>query len=153
MRMIEYKSRLYFRIYRMCIIEWAAWIADVHGSEWEHLHRMSWRMMLRSKSGTASYKIVNKTTGEVNYVKKGDYLSRKQIRQASTKPDVIWQFSQRLKEMYAEKGEEVEIYVNARVSVNHKDRKQLIDPNVNMAEAKWDYFFHNDWILLHEDED
>tara|TARA_B100000929_G_scaffold285674_2_gene269621 strand:- start:662 stop:1981 length:1320 start_codon:yes stop_codon:yes gene_type:complete len=119
----------------------------------EEGHRMSWRMMLRSKSGTASYKIVNKTTGEVNYVKKGDYLSRKQIRQASTKPDVIWQFSQRLKEMYAEKGEEVEIYVNARVSVNHKDRKQLIDPNVNMAEAKWDYFFHNDWILLHEDED
>lgn len=119
----------------------------------EEGHRMSWRMMLRSKSGIASYKIVNKTTGEVNYVKKGDYLTSKQIRQASTKPDVIWQFSQRLKEMYAEKGEEVEIYVNARVSVNHKERKQLIDPMVNMAEAKWDYFFHNDWILLHEDED
>ena len=119
----------------------------------EEGHRMSWRMMLRSKSGLASYKIVNKTTGEVNYVKKGDYLTRKQIRQASTKPDVIWQFSQRLKEIYAEKGEEIEIYVNARVSVNYKERKQLIDPKVNMAEAEWDYFFHNDWILLHEDED
>ena len=93
----------------------------------EEGHRMSWRMMLRSKSGLASYKIVNKTTGEVNYVKKGDYLTRKQIRQASTKPDVIWQFSQRLKEIYAEKGEEIEIYVNARVSVNYKERKQLID--------------------------
>ena len=89
----------------------------------------------------------------MNYVKKGDYLTRKQIRQASTKPDVIWQFSQRLKEIYAEKGEEIEIYVNARVSVNYKERKQLIDPKVNMAEAEWDYFFHNDWILLHEDED
>ena len=76
------------------------------------------------------------------------------MRQTSVKKLLTnMQFSQRLKEMYAEKGEEVEIYVNARVSVNHKDRKQLIDPNVNMAEAKWDYFFHNDWILLHEDED
>ncbi|HIB36824.1 HTTM domain-containing protein [Mesonia sp.] len=119
----------------------------------EEGHRMSWRMMLRSKSGIASYKIVNKTTGEVSFVKKRDYLTKKQLGPAATKPDVIWQFSQRLKEIYAEKGEEIEIYVNARVSVNYKERKQLIDPKVNMAEAEWDYFFHNDWILLHEDED
>lgn len=119
----------------------------------EEGHRMSWRMMLRSKSGVTSYKIVNKTTGKTSFLKKGDYLTKKQIGSASSKPDVIWQFSQRIKKMYQEKGEEVEIYVNAKISVNKKPRKQLIDPEVNMAEAEYNYFFHNDWILLHEDED
>jgi hypothetical protein len=47
----------------------------------------------------------------------------------------------------------VAIYVNAQVSVNRKPLQQLIDPNVNMAEASYDYFFHNNWILLPEDKE
>jgi len=119
----------------------------------EEGHRMSWRMMLRSKGGHSTYKIVNKTTGEVSYLKKEDYLTKKQIPQVSAKPDVIWQFCQRLKNEYAQKGEDVAIYVNAQVSVNRKPHQQLIDPNVDMAEASYDYFFHNDWILLPEDKE
>lgn len=117
----------------------------------EEAHRMSWRMMLRTKSASTSIKIVNKTTGKTHYVKKNDYLTKKQQRSMLAKPDGIWQFTQRLAKAYQEKGQDIEIYVRSKVSVNGKPHKQLVDPKQDFTTAKWDYFFHNEWVLLHDD--
>lgn len=116
----------------------------------EEAHRMSWRMMLRTKSSSTLVKVVNNTLNKTFYVKKDEYLTSKQQRMLA-KPDGIWQFCQRLKNEYQSKGEDIEIYVKSRVSVNGKPYKKLIDPKQDMAKAKWDYFFHNDWVLIHED--
>lgn len=116
----------------------------------EEGHRMSWRMMLRTKNSSTTIKIVNKKQNKTTYVSKDDYLTRKQQSMLS-KPDGIWQFSQRLKDEYEAKGEDIEIYVRSKVSVNGKPYKTLIDPKQDMAKAKWDYFFHNDWVLLHNE--
>lgn len=117
----------------------------------EEAHRMSWRMMLRTRTSKTSIKIYNKTTAKKLYVNKDKYLTRKQQKMLS-KPDGIWQFCQRLKTEYAEKGEDIEIYVDAKVSINGGEFKPLIDKNFDMATAEWDYFFHNEWILLHDAE-
>ncbi|TXK78458.1 HTTM domain-containing protein [Mesonia sp. K4-1] len=117
----------------------------------EEGHRLSWRMMLRSKSGISTFKVVDKNTGKTTIIKKGDYLSKKQLRTVSTKPDVIWQFSRRLKQEYAAKGQDVAVYVDAKVSINRGPYVSLIDSSVDMASAEWDYFFHNEWILLPEE--
>lgn len=117
----------------------------------EEGHRMSWRMMLRSKGGHSSFKIIDKISGEEFMVDKTEYLTPKQRVATATKPDVIWQFAQRLKKEYAEKGMDVEIYVQAYVSVNGHPSKLLIDPEVDMAQAKWNYFGHNEWILLYDE--
>ena len=66
----------------------------------EEGHRLSWRMMLRSKSSITSYRIENKDSGKSFIVNLDDYLTAKQKRSASTKPDVIWQFAQRLKQIF-----------------------------------------------------
>lgn len=113
----------------------------------EEGHRLSWRMMLRSKSSYTSYKVVNKTTGEETPINLEYYLTRKQIRLASTKPDVIWQFAQHLKKDYKKKGQDIQVFVNAKVSVNGKPHQQLIDPKTDLANAEWHVFKHNDWIL------
>ncbi len=113
----------------------------------EEGHRLSWRMMLRSKSGSTSYRVVDKATGKVTFIKLSDYLSRKQIRSASSKPDVMWQFAQRLESIYAEKGMDIEVYVRSYVSVNGKKSQRLIDPDVDLASVEWNYFKHSDWIL------
>jgi len=113
----------------------------------EEGHRLSWRMMLRSKGGRISFKVIDKKTGleqSFNYRKT---LSRKQQRVVATKPDVIWQFCQRIKEDFAKEGKEVAIYVNCKIKVNDSDFHTLIDPKVDMAAASWDYFWHNEWIL------
>ncbi|PQJ16010.1 HTTM domain-containing protein [Aureicoccus marinus] len=113
----------------------------------EEGHRMSWRMMLRSRNGHISFRVKDKNTGEMALVKLEDYLTRKQIRKVATYPDFAWQFAQRLKREYEAKGLEVEIYAQGRVSINRNTPYPLIDPEVDLAQAKWDYFFHNEWIL------
>ncbi len=117
----------------------------------EEGHRMSWRMMLRNRGGYSTFKIVDKKTGKEKIIDKKDYLTSRQITATATKPDIIWQFAQHLKKEYAEKGKDIAVYVKAYTRVNGHDAKLLIDPEVDMAEAKWNYFGHNDWILLYDE--
>ncbi len=118
----------------------------------EEGHRLSWRMMLRGKSGRVAFKVVEKGTSDTIYVDKKDYLSRKQMRAITSKPDLIWQFAQRLEEEYAEKGKQVEVYVEGKISVNGGPYKPLIDPKVDLAAEKWQHFKHHDWILPSEEK-
>lgn len=118
----------------------------------EEGHRLSWRMMLRGKSGRAAFKVVEKGTSDTIFIDNADYLSRKQRRAITSKPDMIWQFAQRLKEDYAKKGKDVEVYVEGKVSVNGGPYKVLIDPKVDLASEKWQHFKHHDWILPSEEK-
>lgn len=113
----------------------------------EEGHRLSWRMMLRAKNGSTRYKVIDEATNKQIPIKINDYLTKKQRRGASTKPDVIWQFAQHLKQDFAKKGISVQVYVNAYVSVNGKPAKQLINPKVDIANEEWYHFKHHDWIL------
>ncbi len=113
----------------------------------EEGHRMSWRMMLRSKSGFAVYHIVDKKTQLKSTINLDHYLTKKQQRLVSTKPDFIWQFSQRLKEDFAKKGQDVSVYVDCHISVNGRDYIPFINPEVDIAAAKWSAFKHSEWIL------
>ncbi len=114
----------------------------------EEGHRLSWRMMLRTKSGRSSFKIVEKGTKDTIIVKKHKYLSKKQRRIISTKPDVIWQFAQRLKQEYAKEGKDIQVFVDAQISVNGRPYERLIDPEVDIANEEWNYFAHHCFKLL-----
>jgi vitamin K-dependent gamma-carboxylase len=113
----------------------------------EEGHRLSWRMMLRSKSGISTFRVVDKNTKKVEYIDKSKFLSDKQLGAISSKPDLIWQFAQRLKRDYAKKGQDVQVFVDSRVSVNGRSYKQFIDPKTDLANEKWHHFKHHDWIL------
>ena len=113
----------------------------------EEGHRLSWRMMLRSKSGRSAFRVVDKDTKKVEYIDKTKFLSNKQLRAISSKPDMIWQFSQRLKREYAKKGRDVQVFVDSKVSVNGRPYQQFIDPKVDLANEEWHHFKHHDWIL------
>ncbi|TDQ32502.1 HTTM domain-containing protein [Zeaxanthinibacter enoshimensis] len=113
----------------------------------EEGHRLSWRMMLRSRKGNISFKVVNKANGKSTAISVDDYVTRKQKRMLATHPDFIWQFAQRLKHEYASKGEDVAVYANALVSVNGRPLRRLIDPNTDLAAEKWSHLRHHEWIL------
>ena len=113
----------------------------------EEGHRLSWRMMLRSKSSNASYKVIDKKTKKTQFINLNDYLTKKQTRLASTKPDVIWQFAQYLKQDFKSKGQDISVFVDCMVSVNGKPHKRLIDPNMDIANVKWEPFKHSNWLL------
>lgn len=113
----------------------------------EEGHRLSWRMMLRSRQGIITYRVVNKTTGDVHMVDQDAYLTKAQQRKTASYPDFIWQFARHLKQEYRSRGEEVSVFVDSRVGVNGKPFAPFIDPETDLANEPWNYFWHNAWIL------
>lgn len=119
----------------------------------EEGHRLAWRMMLRVKYGSVQFNIRNKTTGETSRVDLKNYVTKNQRRSLARQPDMIWQLAQRIKNEYLEKGEEVEIYVDTKISLNGRPYKKLIDPNVDLASLSWSIWKHSDWIITYEEHD
>ncbi|SNT20678.1 Vitamin K-dependent gamma-carboxylase [Ekhidna lutea] len=119
----------------------------------EEGHRLSWRMMLRVKSGSIRMYVEDIAAGKRERVRLSNYLTRDQQSSLMVQPDMIWQFAQRLKDEYAEKGQNVAVFANAKVSLNGHPSKPLIDENVDLAKVSWEPFRHSDWILIHEEND
>ena len=117
----------------------------------EEGHRLSWRMMLRSRAGDTEFKVVDKATGKEVFYSTYTELTPKQRTGMNTRPDMIWQTAQRIKQHFAQQHTDVAVYAHTRVSINGGPYRDLIDPNVDLATAEWDYFFHCPWILLPED--
>lgn len=113
----------------------------------EEGHRLSWRMMLRSKSGTLNVYVIDKATGEKERYHFNQLLGAKQQAAVRTKPDLMWQLAQRIQKIEKEKGRDVAVYMESIVSVNHGGYHQFIDPNVDLAAEKWHPFKHSEWIL------
>lgn len=113
----------------------------------EEGHRLSWRMMLRKRDGFISFKIKNNDTGEMTSYDYRKNLSPKQANTLATKPDFIWQYCQRIKQEY--RGKNISIFIDCKNNINNGEFKTLIDPKQDFVKAKWNYFWHNEWILLH----
>ena len=113
----------------------------------EEGHKMSWRMMLRSKNGHISFRVKDKQLNKTYFVKLDDYLSKKQKRLVSTHPDVMWQFAQRLKKEYASKGKDVAVFIECNISVNRRPYRPFINKEIDIASIPWNTFKHSEWIL------
>ena len=118
----------------------------------EEGHRLSWRMMLRSRSGSIKVKVVDKATNDFEYIKLDDYLTKKQKRKVASYPDFTWQFAQYLKKEYAKKGKDIRVYVYTNVRVNNGKFYELIDHKVDLASVPWKHFSHNEWIMPSQKE-
>lgn len=116
----------------------------------EEGHRLSWRMMLRSRNGFTQFTILDKATGKPVYYAVDRELTKKQYAVMATRPDMIWQTAQHIKKHFAAQGKEVGVYAESRIAINQGPYLALIDPRADLAAAKWDYFFHNEWILLYD---
>jgi vitamin K-dependent gamma-carboxylase len=113
----------------------------------EEGHRLAWRMMLRERKGVLNIKVVDKETGLYEYHNYGSQLTPKQVNLLSNSPDIIWQYCQKLKR---ESKKPISIFVDCSVSINRRPYYKLIDEKTDMATAKYDYFGHNEWILLRD---
>jgi vitamin K-dependent gamma-carboxylase len=116
----------------------------------EEGHRLSWRMMLRARSGATQFRIIDR---ETNTLVPYDYrkgLTQKQHNFLASHPDGIWQMAQIIKKEFAAKNQDIAIYVDSQVAINGGNYHTFIDPNVDFATAKWNYFGHNEWIKVPE---
>ncbi|MCF6297059.1 MAG: HTTM domain-containing protein [Flavobacteriaceae bacterium] len=113
----------------------------------EEGHRLSWRMMLRSKSGYQNFTVINKASNKKESINLSNYLTQKQIGVMSTKPDMIWQFAQRLKKEYAKNGQNIAVYAKGNVGINGHSYQPLVNDTIDLASVKWNRFKHNEWLL------
>lgn len=113
----------------------------------EEGHRLSWRMMLRSKKGSATVWVEDKKTGKRSRYNYQKLLVNKQKNSFKAKPDLIWQLAQHIHKTEAEKGNDVAVYMDVRVKVNGGVYHPFIDPTVDLASEKWHHFQHQEWIL------
>ena len=118
----------------------------------EEAHRLSWRMMLRSKRGLLTVWIEDKSTGERERYGYSSLLSAKQNRNVRTKPDLLWQLAQRIKKIEAEKGRDVAVFMDVQVKVNDGEFHRLIDLETDLAAQKCHHFKHHEWILTSPDD-
>ena len=114
---------------------------------------MSWRMMLRTRSGTAIFRVAHSESKKPKLVKPRDFLTRKQYRRMATHPDMIWQFAQWLKRKYEAEGKkDISIKVRASVRVNQSKFYPIIYPCTDLAKVKWKWYGHNEWIIPYPPE-
>lgn len=104
----------------------------------EEGYRFSWRVMLLEKSGMVSFTVVNAETGQRDEVQNNRFLTDFQVKQMAIQPEFILQFAHFLEEHYQEEylWKEVEIYANSQVAINASTSRSLIDPQINLLNAK-----------------
>jgi vitamin K-dependent gamma-carboxylase len=117
----------------------------------EEGHYFSWRMKLRSKSGTVKFIVTDPSTGERWVLEAADELTRRQAAKMAAKPDLILQYAQVLARRYeAERGGPVEIRADVQVALNYHPPRRLIDPDVDLAKVR-PSLAPSDWILRYDD--
>ena len=114
-------------------------------------HRLSWRMMLRSKYGHCTYRVYTADNKE-RLIYPSQFLARHQVHDAASKPDMLFRSIAYLKEHLAEQNiTPTAIYCDCKLSVNGRPSSTFVDPEFNMLEAEWSYFGKQDWIAVEPD--
>ena len=99
--------------------------------------RWSWRVLCREKSGSVTYRVRARGWRSEREVPPRDYLTRDQEVEFSTQPDMILSLAQHIAGEYVARGErDVEVRVDAWVSLNGRRMARLIDPDADLATAE-----------------
>ena len=116
----------------------------------EQGYRFSWRVMLMEKAGYATFKIVDKSTGEWRIVNAYEYLTPAQEKMMATQPDMILQFSRFLKKEFTNMGyQDPAVYAEVYATLNGSGSRLLIDPKVDLAAQSYDLKTRK-WVLPFE---
>ena len=108
--------------------------------------RWSWKVMVREKNGSVSYR-VRLPDGREQLISPRRYLTRDQEREMSGQPDLILQLAHHIARDFRARGQgEVEVYVDALVSLNGRPPARLIERTVNLAAIE-DTLAKAPWIL------
>jgi hypothetical protein len=104
--------------------------------------RFSWRVMVREKHGSITYRVEDQKTGRVWQVPPSRYLTMRQEAEFAGQPDLIRQLAQHIHQDFAKRGIEVAVRVDSPVSLNGRAAQLLIDPAVDLVKP-----LPEGWIL------
>ena len=112
-------------------------------------HRFSWRMKLRSKSGSALFHV--RTADKAWTVDPREYLNAKQLRKMPCIPDMVWQFGKFLEDEWTKKGfTDTSVTVESQCSLNGRNRQTFFKPDLDLTSVSRDELAVNWLEPLHE---
>lgn len=95
--------------------------------------RFSWKVMVREKHGSVTYRVRDRVSGRQLQVTPSEYLTPRQEGEMSSQPDLILQLAHHICDDFARRGGDVEVRAQALVSLNGRRAAQLVDPDVDLA--------------------
>jgi len=113
----------------------------------ETAHRLSWRMMLRTKSARTNFFVQEQGSELRVKIPLRKYVRNHQYGDLMTKPDIQWQFAQKMKNEYARSGKSVSVFIESELSINGRPSVQFTDPTVDVANTNWNYLGKQKWVL------
>lgn len=109
--------------------------------------RFSWRVMVREKNGSINFIVRARDDGREWQLSPSRYLTPLQEREMSGQPDLILQLAHHIQNDFRARGlGEVEVRVEALVSLNGRRLAPLIDPQVDLSQVS-DGLRRATWIL------
>lgn len=109
-------------------------------------YRFAWNVLLTEKAGSVSFLVEEPATGRRWIADPGELYTANQLRVMSTEPDLIHQAARAVAAAERGRGHEVEVRVDAWVSLNGRPAQRLIDPTVDLAHVRRDVW-SDPWIL------
>lgn len=101
----------------------------------EEGHLFAWHMKLRDKESTAKFIVADPKSGESWNVDPRRYLTPRQYRKMSSRPDMILQFAHFLEDCWRERGyDDVEVRADVNASLNGRRSQPLVDATVDLSE-------------------
>ncbi|MEM1304810.1 MAG: HTTM domain-containing protein, partial [Planctomycetota bacterium] len=124
-------------VFLQVVMPFRPWLYPGDPSWTEQGHRFSWHMKLRDKRGAASFLVRDPASGESWVVRPETYLTRRQLVQMPTHPDMVLRFAHFLEQEWRRRGHaDVAVYADARVSLNGRPAEPLVDCNVDLTEER-----------------
>ncbi len=95
--------------------------------------RFAWNVMLVEKAGTATFEVLDPSTGKRWYVDPLETLTPLQARMMATQPDMIVQFAEHLGDEARRKGiAQPQVFVSSAVAFNGRTRRALFAKDENL---------------------
>jgi vitamin K-dependent gamma-carboxylase len=109
--------------------------------------RFSWHVMAREKNGSITYVAQSPKAGRTWFVSPRKYLTDRQERELSSQPDLVLQLAHHVRDDLRAKGhDDVQVRVEAIVSLNGRAGAPMIDPTIDLARVD-DGMAKASWIL------
>lgn len=111
--------------------------------------RWSWKVMVRAKRGSVTYRVKVDGRSREWQVSPQDYLHWRQANEMSAQPDLIWKLARHIGRDFEQRGYAgVEVRVDALASLNGRTSARLIDPDVDLYAVHFSSWATPDWILV-----
>jgi hypothetical protein len=109
-------------------------------------YRLAWNVLLVEKAGAVTFVVRDPVADRTWIADPSELYTRTQLRVMAGEPDLIHQAAIAIRDVERARGREVEVRVDAWLSLNGRPAQRYIDPTVDLAAEPRDPW-SDDWIL------